>query len=109
MRWASELRAAASFACSFGPLSPPPHPARRTTTATTRKLRRLVRVLLGGQLERRGAHGLEVALLDRERPLDELLHLRLPGTLVERREDLPVPDLAGLGHRQELEPVERVG
>src|SRR5215213_7831877 len=51
----------------------------------------------------------EVALLDRLRPLEQLLHLRLAGHLVHGAHDLHVPELAGLGHDQELEPVEAVG
>src|SRR3954463_14618485 len=47
-------------------------------------------------------------LLDRDSPLDEALHAAVPRTLVESLEDLPVADFAGLGHRQELEPVEGV-
>src|SRR4051812_45820109 len=108
IRCANETSAAASFVASRGPWSPPPQPARTATTAT-RKLGRLVRVLLGGELERRRPHGVEMALLDRQRPLDELLHLGLAGALVQCGEDLPVADLTGLRHRQELEPVERVG
>jgi len=49
-----------------------------------------------------------VPLLDRDAPLDELLHAGFQSALAEGFDDLPVPDLAGLGHRQELETVERV-
>src|SRR4051812_5354260 len=47
-------------------------------------------------------------LLDWERPVDELGDLAPAGALVERAEDLPVTDLAGLRHRQELEAIERI-
>src|SRR4051794_41251210 len=47
-------------------------------------------------------------LLDRDSPLDEALHAAVLRTLVERLEDLPMADFAGLGHRQELEPVEGI-
>src|SRR5215208_5367093 len=50
----------------------------------------------------------EVALLDRLGPLEQLLHLRLAGHLVHGADDLHVSELAGLGHDQELEPVEPV-
>src|SRR3954452_9191564 len=69
----------------------------------------LVRILLGGELARALKHVLEVALLDRQRPGDELADLIVPGRLVHRLQDRPVTDLGGLGHRQELEAVERVG
>src|SRR5689334_22504243 len=90
---------------------PSPHPARSAATAASSASsgRRLVRVLLGSELERCLAHCLEVALLDRQRPVDEARDLALPRPLVERPENLPVADLPGLRHREELEAVERVG
>src|SRR3954452_21759534 len=69
----------------------------------------LVRVLLGGELARALKHVLEVALLDRHRPRDELAHLIVPGGFVHRLQDRPAPDLGSLRHRQELEAVERIG
>jgi hypothetical protein len=51
---------------------------------------------------------LEVPLLDRKRPVDELTDASVAGTLVQLADDRPVADLAGLGHGQELEAVERV-
>ena len=59
---------------------------------------------------RAGGHDvLQVPLLDRQLHLDELAHARMPGLLVQLLEDAPVPDLAGLGHGQELEAVQVVG
>src|ERR687897_620918 len=56
----------------------------------------------------RRARVLEVALLDRLRPLEQLLDLRLAGDLVHGADDLHVAELARLGNDQELEPVEAV-
>jgi hypothetical protein len=65
------------------------------------RLGRLVRVLVGGELERALERLLEVPLLDRRHPVDQLLETREPGALVQPADDRPVTDLAGLGHRQE--------
>src|SRR4051794_36668257 len=70
---------------------------------------RLVRILLRGELQRALQRLVEVALLDRLGPAHDLLETRHVRLLVHRLDDRPVPDLAGLGHRQELEAVERVG
>src|SRR3954470_1421229 len=67
------------------------------------------RVLLTRQRERCLAGLLDVSLLDRPRPLEELSDLGLAGLLGHHARDLDVSQLAGLGHDQELEPVERVG
>src|SRR4051812_15411501 len=68
-----------------------------------------VRILLSRQLQRAVAHRDQVALLDRQRPVDKLLDVVLAGLLAQLAEDGPVADLAGLGHGQELEAVELVG
>src|SRR2546423_12640055 len=69
----------------------------------------LVRVFLGRQLQRALQRRLEVPLLNRRRPLHELVQPWQVRSLVHLADDLPVADLAGLGHRQELEAVELVG
>src|ERR1700709_525874 len=69
----------------------------------------LVRVLLGGQAEGDLADFALVPFLDRQRPGHQVADLLLAGVLVDLAEDLPVAELAGLGHRQELEAVELVG
>ena len=45
----------------------------------------------------------EVPFLDQQRPLHQLLDRSLSRLLVQLSEDLPMADLAGLGHGQELE------
>src|SRR2546421_50996 len=78
----------------------PPQPATTTTTPVSASaLRRGVGILFGRKLERRLARHLEMAALDRNRPVGELPDLGLARTLVERGQDLPVADLAGFGHR----------
>ena len=67
-----------------------------------------VRVLVGRELERAVEHLLEVTLLDWQRPVGQLSQLGVAGLLVHLRHDRPVADLAGLGHGEELESVERV-
>src|SRR3954468_17472358 len=98
-------------------------PAARAAVGTTRdvtagrygvghgsllSVRGLVRVLCGRQLQRSVEDGAEVTLLDRDGPVGQLGHLGDPRALVELADDHPVADLARLGHREELEPVERV-
>jgi len=53
-------------------------------------------------------HVLEVALLDGQRPVDELPDPGMAPAAVERSQHLPVPDLARLGHGQELESIQPV-
>src|SRR4051812_30537227 len=54
----------------------PPQPARQRE-ASAALAARLVRILLRGELERPLPHVLEVLLLDRDRPLAQLLELRV--------------------------------
>src|SRR5919109_4859933 len=68
-----------------------------------------VRVFLGGQPERALHRVAQVPLLDRQLPLHELPDVQLAGALAELAQHRPVPDLARLRHRQELEAVERIG
>src|SRR6476469_9090977 len=86
-----EISGAASARARCGRESPPqpasPMAASAAATTPAYLRRRLVRVLLGRELERRLANRLEVTLLDRQRPRDELGDLALRGPLVERAED----------------------
>src|SRR4051812_6578009 len=66
-----------------------------------------VRVFGLRQLERAFLCLLEVPLLDRLRPDRQGRHARVAGSLRQHLDDRPVARLAGLGHRQELEAVER--
>src|SRR5581483_2479060 len=72
------------------------------------RLRRRARVLVFRQAERPLAGLLEVALLDRQRPLGELERPSVAGPLRHGLDDRPVAGLAGLRHGQELEAVERI-
>ena len=49
-----------------------------------------------------------MALLNGQGPIGELAQLGILRALVELGDDRPVADLPRLGHRQELEPVERI-
>src|SRR3954447_24482603 len=66
-------------------------------------------LLLGRQRERSLPDVLQVALLDGERPIHQLADRLFARLLIELAEDLPVTDLSGLGHCEELEAVEVVG
>src|SRR4051794_20182757 len=88
----------------------PPHALRLSAAArAAASSRRLVRVFLRRKLQGSLTHGFEVPLLNRDTPFDQLLHAAVARALVQRLQDLPVAHLAGLGHGQELEAVERVG
>src|SRR5215218_4435172 len=69
----------------------------------------LVRVFLAGQLQRALLGLAEVPFLDRQRPPGQLGDRLLASLLVQFLQHHPVADLAGLGHRHELEAVEPVG
>ena len=67
-------------------------------------LRRLAARLVLGELQAALPDTLDVAALDVDGPGRQLGGLRLAGRLGHGVDDLPVAELAGLGHRQELEP-----
>src|SRR6186997_2318027 len=92
------------------PPPPPPQPARASRKRSPSLLgRSLVGVLLAREHDGPLDGLLEVPLLDRLRPIDELLHVTVARIFVQLLDDCPVADLAGLRHRQKLETVERVG
>jgi hypothetical protein len=63
-----------------------------------------VGVLRPGELQRALADVFEVTFLDRQRPAHELVELALPGVLVERPEDRPVPNLAASAMTRNSKP-----
>src|SRR3954462_14813864 len=70
--------------------------------------RRSRRSLLDCELKRGTAHGLNVLTLDGDGPVGELPGRRFAGLLRHHSDDLPVAELAGLGHAEELEAIERL-
>src|SRR4051794_12618013 len=64
--------------------------------------------LLGRERQRRAAHDLDVLALYGNRPLRELGRGLIADLLRHLTDDLPVTQLAGLGHAQELEAVQRL-
>src|SRR4051812_30415051 len=91
---------------SLGPWRRLPVRPERITSALCL---RLVGVLLRGELQRGLARLLEMPSLNFERPLRELTDPLIARLLVHLVDDLDVPELAGLGHDEELEPLEAVG
>src|SRR5215218_4560023 len=63
-------------------------------------------VFLGGEGQRALADVAEMPLLDRQRPVDQLLELGLCRLLVQLAEALPVAQLSGLGHGEAFEAIE---
>jgi hypothetical protein len=61
-------------------------------------LDRFVWILVRCQLERCRTHGLEMLLLNRECPANELRDITVPRPLTQLPADFPVTNLAGLGH-----------
>src|SRR5688500_16680054 len=88
--------------------SPPPQPATSAQTSAAGALRLSVRVLLRRQLDARRHGVLQVPFLDRQVRTHQATDPRVLRLLVQLLQHRPVTDLAGLGHRQELEPVEVV-
>jgi hypothetical protein len=77
--------------------SPEVRTGPRTYRASAGSLRQLVGVLLGGELLRSLEDVLEVALLNRQRPQDELANLVVAGGLVHRLQHRPVAELGAWG------------